>query len=137
MFYNSVNKLLNRYYERMLLSFNDDYRDVIIKKLLNLELSTSIRYENHRTFENMFKDTNIFYYKCLNNSAPWRFNIRINYRNKIIKQLLNGREKVSSWYPNLVQTQRNCEADTNNFYNVDNIINLWINDQINEIYIEL
>jgi len=73
-------------------------------------------------------------------SVYWRFNVLIREgRNELLRQLLDKRFKVSSWYPSVDHffTSRDSGRNSPESDRIgDQILNFWVNDEVTDSYFD-
>lgn len=108
-------------------------------------LKESIRRREHlaHRLHDAFDDTadNLVVHRPPEGSVYWRFNVFIRSgRNRVLKTLLAERCLISSWFPPadmFLGGRRQSGAETPISDRVgDEILNIWVNEQVDEQYIE-
>jgi hypothetical protein len=108
-----------------------------------LEDNIKRRGENAKKLLDVFKNRNcdeIIIFSPPPGAVYWRFNIFINKnRDNLLKQLLEKKYKVSSWYPSVdiyfeSRIQSHVVTPLSDWVG-DTILNLWVNQEVDDQYI--
>ena len=123
-------------------SFDLSAENTVLKCLENLENNLEIRKKNVQRFQKLFaNDDRLKISEHNSDETYWRLNIFLHQetRNNVLRRLLEKGEKISSWYPSL----HNFLPDVTKFSSLENtqkiseeILNLWINEEVDEKYFE-
>jgi dTDP-4-amino-4,6-dideoxygalactose transaminase len=143
-------KSLNKYYKEFknlclenknnfLFKFNNLFYKKLEMMLGRLEKLILYRQRNANFLKNRFKNVEkIILLEPKYNSSYWRFNIFVeNYRDELFKYLLEKKYKVSSWYHSidlLFEKRENINTPISDWVS-ENIINIWVNEEIDENYL--
>tara|TARA_Y100001960_G_C14781661_1_gene887290 strand:- start:8698 stop:9798 length:1101 start_codon:yes stop_codon:yes gene_type:complete len=132
-------KLIHQYGYYFLYSFDRAYQEMLYQNIKMINQNIRIRRDNHRFLENIFSDHNFDFIKICDGAVPWRFNLFVKNRNKILISLLKENIKISSWYPNLgfffdEKLGRNRTIIEDRISK--NILNIWINEEIDKKYLQ-
>ncbi len=119
--------------------FDAQYDDAIVKALTQLPQNIDERRQKAEIFKSFCKSKDIPFFDPPDDSVYWRFNVYIKKnRDRLLQTLLSENFKVSSWYPSVdpffyetddVRKRGLC-ADRMG----EEILNLWVNDEVSEAY---
>lgn len=120
--------------------FSNLFVNELEKQLKNLPIFLKMRDENSRFLLNrLCKNDKISILEAKFGSAYWRFNIFMEERrDELLRHLLAKNFRVSSWYHSidlLFEGRINHETPLSNWVG-DKIINIWVNEEIDENYLE-
>jgi len=89
-----------------------------------------------------FKDNaeNIEFFIPSEGSVFWRFNLFVENRNRLLKNLLKRKYKVSSWQPSVdffcgLRSDRKVNTPISDWVG-EHILNLWVNHEIDDLYLQ-
>lgn len=117
-----------------------DFPGKAIYCLTSLDQNLAYRMEKATQFKEIFEHAGIHFHWPAEGGVFWRFNIFLeNNRDNILRALLAEGFKVSSWYPRVDLFMR-TEPSGDGFPVADRIgaeiLNLWVNMEIDDLYIE-
>lgn len=128
--------------ENFLFSFNKKKEAQIIWLLENIEKNISQRRKNAQIFKQLlskYESKKLQLGRLTEECVPWRFNILVEQRNKLLKSFLNQKWKISSWYPSVdlffeTRKKSNVHTPISDFVG-NRILNIFVDDSINLYYI--
>jgi dTDP-4-amino-4,6-dideoxygalactose transaminase len=119
--------------------FDEQCDDAVVKALTRLSQNIDERHQKAKIFRSFCKSKDIPFFDPPAGSVYWRFNVYIKKgRDRLLQTLLSENFKVSSWYPAVdpffyetgdVRKRGLC-ADRIG----EEILNLWVNDEVAEAY---
>jgi dTDP-4-amino-4,6-dideoxygalactose transaminase len=120
--------------------------DSLHHKLNNLPKILQIRERNAEFLWNKFQHRKgILLPPLIGGSTHWRFNLFLqSKRNQLLQSLLQQKFKVSSWYPSIdffattrdkIGSGKSLPTPNSNWVG-DRILNLWVNEEIDDAYLE-
>ena len=121
----------------MLCKFDERYRQTIQSRLDCIKKLIDYRRLNAHKLENMLdghESKLMEIYRPPTGSVPWRFNILIEDRNRLLRKLLGKNMKVSSWFPSVDMYFK--DRSLSGVYTPESdhlgerIMNLWVNEEI-------
>ena len=127
---------------KILYKFDYSYLNLIEQRLKYLDSIILSRMCKAERFREIFisSEIEIKAFTPKVGSVDWRFNFFIDNRDALLKLLLTGEFKVSSWFPSVdlfFENREISKIETNVSDRVgDRIINLWVNDDADTDYIQ-
>ena len=125
-----------------LYKFDKKHLLILDDTLPNLNNFLNIRKNNANYLLEKFRNSGLKSIEIINaknSSAFWRFNIFVkDYRDELFSYLLNRNFKVSSWYHSIdiLFELRLSNITPLSDWVGDNIINIWVNEEIDENYLD-
>ncbi len=122
--------------------FNEKKLTLLVNSFKEIEKFANEKQENWWRFHNKLYSTSsnkIEILKPFEGSVPWRFNLLVNNRDKIMKDIHEFGLKASSWHPPTsllfsVNNQANNFVRPNSNIIGNKILNLWIDKYYSELY---
>jgi dTDP-4-amino-4,6-dideoxygalactose transaminase len=125
--------------DAFLQKFDSRYDEVILNALAHLPKNIEGRRQKAEFYTSYCKSHGIPFFDPPPGSVFWRFNVYIKEgRDRLFRTLLSEKIRVSSWYPSIdqffyktgdVKSRRLC-ADRIG----EEILNLWVNEEVSETY---
>lgn len=137
-FYNKAEKNKNSFFHK----FSKQHEPLLLEKLEDMQNNIKRRNEKAAILTKLFKQERIDginIYEPPEGSVYWRFNLFIKKnRNQLLKALLKKKYLISSWYPSVsvLFTDKAIKMATpNSDLLSDEIINIWVNDEVDSNYL--
>jgi len=129
--------------DHLLLRFNQQYAEVILEKLCELDSNNRRRREKARKLTELLEENGndgFEVYTPPDGSVYWRFNLFLkNHRDEVFRQILRKGYKISSWFPSVdmffEERKRSSVVTPVSDEVGDQILNLWVNDEVDNTYL--
>lgn len=124
--------------------FTDSYRTVIHERLERLDALVRARREKAEMLERLLaphEASDLAIHRPPAGSVPWRFNALIEGRDRLLRSMLAKKMKVSSWFPSVdlffEERARSAVATPLSDGIGKRILNLWVNEEVDDHYINM
>ncbi len=128
--------------DAFLVRFDSSYTERIRQAVDSLEQNMANRRKKGEILTDKFTENGIDCFEPPDSSVIWRYNIFLEKQKRasILRRLLQKKYKVSSWFPSIdLFFERGREMLVNtpvSDWVGDSILNIWVNDEIDEVYLE-